>query len=407
MLDIMLKRGFAVILTLVFLSFLASVFAGSATSVDDEFRKLANYAGEYETGNIDYVKLLVYSSSIKAKMNEILGATGKEIGGVLKQEQIREILGEPLEETKWVWSEGEEKEVKLDSAVPVWKKIVFDGRKIQIRLNAWPSIFSRKESKEEDENQTKKNNELENLEGKLIYRLNFEIEFKKPEQQLNIQSKIDEIQKLAQIFNSNPSSENAEILAKESVNAERTFESYFKQSGQKCEDIMAGIFGTENKRQTQKLLVNEISFCEGDNFEVIARLEMCEECEWNWINLDFRFEGRGPGFKLEEAKVDTLSPKTFENLNPAEFEAEMRKIMDEIKQSCDTKDFNAIIVAKSKIWPLNDAWNKKSNDVWQEVDKIFKSQTESMTEEQRQEFDRNYGWVKQEQQKKAKSKRVG
>jgi hypothetical protein len=30
-----------------------------------------------------------------------------------------------------------------------------------------------------------------------------------------------------------------------------------------------------------------------------------------------------------------------------------------------------------------------------------------MTEEQRQEFDRNYGWVKQEQQKKAKSKRVG
>ncbi|MBU1160154.1 hypothetical protein KKD04_03175, partial [Patescibacteria group bacterium] len=373
----------------------------SASSVDDEFKKIANYAVEYETGNINYAQLLIYSSAVRENMNEFLGATDREAGGILKQEQIKKILGEPVEDTKWVWSEGEEKETKLDNAVPVWKKIIFDGKKIQIRLNAWPSIFSRKEFKDGNENE-----ESENLEGKLIYRLNFEIEFKKPEEQLDVQSRIDSIQTLAQNFNSGPSSENAEALAKESVNAERTFESYFRQSGRKCEDIMGSIFGTENKRQTQQMLVQEVSFCEGDNFEVIARLEMCDKCEWNWINLDFWFEGRGPGFKPKEENTDAVSPKNFEDMNVAEFEGEVRKIIDEMKQSCDSGNFNAIMSAKNKLWPLNEAWNQKSNNVWKEVDETFKSQTDSMTPEQRREFDQNYGWIKQEQEKKQKAKEL-
>jgi len=399
----MKKRGFIGVFALFLLVCLASV---SATSIDDEFKKLANYAEEYETGNLDYVQLLIYSSAVREKMNEDLGATGKEIGGVLKQEQIKKILGESIEDTKWVWSEAEEKEIRLDNSAPVWKKIVFDGKKIQIRLNAWPSIFSKKEFKENNENKEGKNKEFEDLEGKLIYRLNFEIEFKKPEEQLNIQSKIDNIQTLAQTFNSDPSSGNAESLAKESVNAERVFESYFRQSGGKCEDIMGSIFGAENKRQTQQLLVQEISFCKGDNFEVIARLEMCDECEWNWINLDFWFEGRGPGFKTKEGEKNPISPKSFENLNSAEFEGEVKKIIDEIKQLCDNKDFYSIMGAKNKLWPLNEAWNQKSNNVWEEVDKTFKSQVESMAQEQRQEFDQNYGWIKQEQEKRKKVKEL-
>ena len=318
----MVKRGFVVVLVLLLSVFLTSVSATSIAFVDDEFKKLAYYAGEYETGNIDYVQLLVYTSSIKGKMNGVLGAAGREMGGILKEEQLKSVLGEPTEETKWVWVENEEKETKLDNAVSVWKKIVFDGRKIQIRLNAWPSIFSRKEFKEDNgnEDEKKKNQELEDLEGKLIYRLNFEIEFKKPEEQLNIQDKISNIKTLAQTFNSDPSSGNAEALAKESVNAERTFESYFRQSGGKCEDIMSSIFGTENKRKTQQLYVQEISFCGGDNLEVIARLEMCDDCEWNWINVDFRVEGRGPGFNLKEGEMNPMSPKSFENMDFAGFE---------------------------------------------------------------------------------------
>ncbi len=404
----MVKRGFAIASVLLLLVFSAGVYTVSAASVDDEFKKLAYYAGEYETGNLNYVQLLVYTSSIKEKMNEILGATGREMGGILKEDQLKSVLGESTEETKWVWSEGEERERKMDNAVPAWRKIVFDGRKIQIRLNAWPSVFSRKEFKEDiqDKEKENKNKGFEDLEGKLIYRLNFEIEFKKPEEQLDVQSKIDNIKALAQIFNSDSSPGNAEILAKESVNAEKTFESYFRQSGGKCENIMSTIFGTENKRKTQQLYVQEISFCEGDNFNVIARLEMCNECEWNWINIDFWVEGRGPGFKSPEGEMNAVSPKTFENLDFASFEEEIRKMIDEIKQSCNNKDFNSIINAKSKFWSLNDAWNQKSNDVWKEIEKTFQSQTESMTQEQRQEFDQNYGWIKQEQEKKKKAKEL-
>ncbi len=410
----MIKRGLVGVLVLLLLVFSIGVYmvsTVSATSVDDEFKKLAYYAGEYETGNIDYVKLLTYTSSIRGKMNEILGASGREMGGILKEEQLKSILGEPTEETKWVWMEGEEKEKKMDNPVPAWRKIVFDGRKIQIRLSAWPSIFSKKDFKEDNQNkdgeeQNDKNQELEDLEGKLVYRLNFETEFKKPEDQLNIQDKIGNIKALAQAFNSDPSSANAETLAKESVNAERAFESYFRQSGGKCEDIMSTIFGTENKRKTQQLYVQEINFCEGDNFEVIARLEMCDECEWNWINMDFRVEGRGPGFKPKEGEMNQQSPESFKNMDSAGFESEIKRIIDEIKQSCDNKDFNSIMNAKNTLWPLNDAWSQKSNDVWKELNKTFQSQTESMAQEERQKFDQNYGWIKQEQEKKQKAKEL-
>jgi len=74
-----------------------------ASGIDSEIKKLTNYASEYETGNINYVQFLVYSSSVREKMNGILGATGKEMGGILKEEQLKSILGEPTEETKWVW----------------------------------------------------------------------------------------------------------------------------------------------------------------------------------------------------------------------------------------------------------------------------------------------------------------
>ncbi len=369
----MRKRGFAVLILIVLLLLSPLVLA----NVDSEIKKITHYAEEYETGNINYVKLMLHLSSAREGLNEILGATGREIGGVVKQEKIKEILGEPVEETKWVWSEGEEHDIKLDNSVPVWKKIVFDGKKIQIRLNAWPSIFSKKEFKEGPE----ESEDFEELRGKLIYRLNFEIDFKKPEEQLDIQDKIDNIQSLAEIFSANPSSENAEALARESVNAEKIFENYFRQSGGKCEDLMKSVFGSENQREDQKLLVQETSFCEGDNFEIIARLEMCDDCKWNWINFDFWIEGRGPRFKpLKEEQTETFPQEIFKDKDDAYFKEEIIKIINEVKRLCAEEDFAAIMFLKNKLWPLNEAWNQKSNDVWKDVDKEFQKNNGNVAE---------------------------
>lgn len=191
-----MKRGlrFGIVITIVLL--LSGVFAVS--DVDSEMQKITHYAEEYETGNINYVKLLVYISESKQNLNEILGATEKDIGGVLKQEKIKEILGESIEETKWVWVEGEEQDKKLDYSVPIWKKIIFDGKKIQITLDAFPSIFSKKQIEQLDD---KKQQENSVKEGELVYRLNFWIEFKRQEEQLDIGGKINEIKNLAESFN--------------------------------------------------------------------------------------------------------------------------------------------------------------------------------------------------------------
>lgn len=379
-----MKNNKGVILAVLFIIlFSSSVYAAS---IDAEIKKITNYAEDYETGNINYVQFLVYSSAVREKMNEILGATGREMGGILKEEQMKSVLGEATEETKWVWVENEEREKKMDKAVPAWRKIIFDGNKIQVWLNSWPSIFS------------KKNETL------LIYRLNFEIRFKEPQEELNVKDKIPLIKELAEQYNKNPTRENAEKLARESVNVEKTFEAYMQQNQGKCEDVLKSIMGTESKLWEQKMLAYDIDFFSGKNFDVRMKLEMCDECEWNWINLDFWFEGRGPGFKEPEQKeVQAGIPEKMEG---ADYKKEIINVLDEIKQALNANDFSKAVSLKTELWKLNEAWNQKSNDVWKEIGSIFESKRQSMTPEQQQEYSKNYGWIRDEQVKREKEKEI-
>ncbi|MBI2045196.1 hypothetical protein HYT23_03995, partial [Candidatus Pacearchaeota archaeon] len=123
------------IFLLVFFVFLLSPLI-LASSVEDEIQRITHYAEEYETGNIDYAKLQLYLSSVRQDLNEILGVVDRDEGGLLNEEQIRKALGEPTEETSWVWVEGQEREKRLEKPIPAWNKIIFDGKKIQIRLDA-------------------------------------------------------------------------------------------------------------------------------------------------------------------------------------------------------------------------------------------------------------------------------
>src|SRR3989338_310845 len=289
----------------------------------------------------------------------------------MKQEKIREILGEPTEETKWVWVEGEEHDKKLDSSVPAWKKIVFDGKKIQISLDAFPSIFTKKqfdnEGDNKDEQIERESNEGPIKEGDSIYRLNFWIEFKKPEEQLDISGKINEIKSLAEKFNSDPSQSNAEILAKESVNAEKTFESYFRQNQGKCEDLMSGIFGSESQMPNQNMLVQEISFYEGEKFEAIARLEMCDDCEWNWINLNLWLNTRGPMPKMDEGG-EMISPDQYRNKDVEYYKSEIISLLDDYKGAAEQQNWGELNTINMKIQAINEAWNQKANEVWKEIE---------------------------------------
>jgi len=326
-----MKKG---VVFLLFLLFFSCISVSANSALEAGMKKVTYYAQEYETGNVDYVHLLIQINAVKENLNRELGATEIE-GGLLKQDQVRDILGEPTETTKWVWVEGEEQEKKMDNEVPVWRKIIFDGKKIQIKLNAWPSIFGKKKYDDRE------NSLFDELEGKLIYRLNFEVQFKKPEDQIDIESKIDKIQNLAEIFNSDSSKNNAIELAKESVNAERAFESYFKQNQGKCEDLMISIFGAENLRGTTGTIAYDIEFYSSDNFEAILKLEMCEDCQWHWINMNMWLESRGK-FKLPQGDKDMLdknSMNKYKGMDLNKFMQETETLLENMKTSLDSGDY--------------------------------------------------------------------
>ena len=158
------KRLFVLVIFLILFSiFLISI---SAQSVESGIKELTHYAEEYETGNIDYTKLIVYSSSVRKQMEEIAGVVDKNEGGIFDEAQVRKILGEPSEETKWVWDEQLQRERKLDKKIPRWENIIFDGHIIQIKINAHPSFYVKHERDE-------KTGEEKIIESgdKIVYRL--------------------------------------------------------------------------------------------------------------------------------------------------------------------------------------------------------------------------------------------
>lgn len=366
---------------LVVLTLLVLLFPIISASIDSEIKKITHYAEEYETGNINYAQLVVKISSARQRLNEILGAIDIE-GGLLKQEQIKSSLGDPTQETKWVWIEEEHQEKKLDYEIPVWEKRIFDGKKIQIRLNAYPSI--RKKFSGEN----------------IVYQLHFSIDFKKPSENLDMNSKIDKIKSLAEKFNSENSKENGLILAKESVSAERIFETYLRQKTGSCEDVMNSIFGSENKRPAQKTYVQEIEFFSGEDYEVIANLEMCDECEWNWVNLDVWFDTRGRGMKTDKKETEVISPEDFKHLSESEIKTKIVQILEKIKTSAQQEDFSNLIELKSELWALNDAWNQKANDVWEEVEEKYPPEFNF------EDSSEDYPWIKREIQKRNYEKQL-
>ncbi len=347
-----------------------------AASFDEEMQKTSSYAQDYETGNINYIQLLLQTSAASKRMNEALGSE-KLDGG-----QLKSVLGQPTERTKWVWVEEEQREQKLNEELPAWRKIVFDGKKIQIWVNSWPTQGK----------------------DKIFYRLNLDIQFKKPQDELDLSSKISAIKELAERFNKNPSGENAEALAQASVSVEKRFWEYLKQSQDQCEKIMKSIFGSENKRQSQKVLVEEVDFYEGDDFVVVLRLEMCDDCEWYWTNINLNYEGRG--FKQPKGESKMFFPEGYKDLSDSGFEREISDTLQNIKQSVEQGNYDTIYSGNNKLNALNEAWNQKSNDVWKEVDKIYEEKRKSLSQEQEQEYHKNYGWIRDEQEKRQKVREI-
>jgi len=365
----MLKRGMFVLLVAVMLV-LPIV---SAAGLQDEIKKITHYAEEYETGNINYVKLMVHTAASRENINKLMGAKELEDHGgqVATAAEIKNILGEPnpKHNTRYIWLQSEERDFKLDKEVSVWKKIVFDGRKIQIRLNAFPVAF-------------KKDGEI-----KVLYHIDVSAEFKTEEEDRDFKKDIKEVGELAQAYSDGPTNDNGEKLARKSTEVERAFNFYAREGAgadKECKDLMNSILGSESRQETQSLAVMEGVFYSGDRVDAVLRLEMCEDCEWRSVNLNLWFEGR---YDFDEGGARRYDHRDFINLDNEGFKREIKGALEVMKKSLEQEDMGTAFNMQMKLWAVNDAWNQKSNNVWEQVEQEFEKERSLRSDEEMGNYD--------------------
>lgn len=347
------------LVTSLVLAFFLSVSVHAAP-LDDEMQKLTHYAEEYETGNINYPQLLVYLSNAQQNIENILGSSYRSQENTLTAEKLAQLFGKPTESTYWLWVDKENTEKKVDTALPGWRKSIFDGAKIQITLDAWPHLF-------------KKNNE-----EKIIYNINLQTTFKKQGTQ-DISSNIDEIAGLARSLQTND--KNAlETLAKKSIQVESAFNTNFQQSTQQCEPLMSKYIGSV--KNTEEHTVQEITLANSKNAQLTARLEWCDNCAWQSVNLNL-WKMQRRGYPSGGVSPSEALRNTFRNYDTEKLKQELEQAIQEYISSIDKKDTSQI---EQRIMELNNAWNEKANNVWDQVNREFNEKQQALTEEQRRLF---------------------
>ncbi len=352
----MVKRGlFCLVLMLLSLIFISSVSASNAFS--DEVKKVTYYAEEYETGNINYAQLIVYISTLQQSAERVFDED------VTRAEQLGELLGPATEETYWVWDQDGQKEVYLDKPLEGWRKLIFDGRKLQLWLGAWPSI---------------RENNIE----KVYYNLHVDVQFKNEEELEAIDDKIAEIIELADKVKNGENFE--EELAKQSVSVERTLGRYLNSNPEQCKNIMEKYVG--NIRDSQETILKEYKLGSGKYGSVKARLEYCESCENSWIGINVYREHQGRYEEDQSQDYEVQDYKEFRAWSEEKIKEELKDNIEEYAESADDAKIDRRL--ESRIGALSNALNEKGNEIWKEVDKEFNEKHNSLADEER----RNYDW---------------
>lgn len=314
-----------------------SIFA--ADSFNNEIKKITYYAGEYETGNINYAQFLVYSNSIIGKIDEVIGTAF--LNGVSEQDEIRSTLGEPSDETKTVWSNYNE-EMKLDNPLPVWNKIIYDGEKIRITFDANPNY--------DDYNK------------KVIYRPGIYLELKSPEIKLDVNDKLPEIKDLAKEYSSTPNNALAQKLAQKSADLQNEFREYYDQNQGDCEAMMKQIFGSENEGEVRKVNSIEYELASNDDGSLAVTVDSCDECENPYLNIWVKIMLNNQDLK------ENNEFKREEYTNDQEYYlSSLKKLIEEYKSLFNEKDYQGLAKDSGELKRLNEGinqgfWNININD---------------------------------------------
>ena len=336
-----MKKILVVILMLVLLPVV------SAGSVDEEIGKLVSYAEQYEMGNINYLELQIYSSLERTKINSILGSFQWEEQGPegITAEAAENYFGKPKGYTKWPWNVKENKEVQVDEEVPWFEKIIFDGKRVQITFNAWPHVYT-------------------NEEQKLYYWTDFKIKFKK-EYSIDLGALASEVKSLGESYSSGGAS--AEEVGKVMTENEEALRMYVEQNQDNCENVMNKLFSEDYKVSEEHKVYWEVEFYEGENLEVIMKLEMPEcngECQWPWIGMWFEPRYFKENKDSGSGSFEKADREALRALSKEELEEELKNILNEVHRKCIEIDngeasWNSIMDYQDKLNAINEVLSEK------------------------------------------------
>src|SRR3989344_1082755 len=372
------KCGKVMVIVLLVVLFSLSLSAAESSSMEKEIQRLTYYAQEYEIGNINYAQFSVYLGSVRESLSLALGAEKSNEGSILEAAELEATLGRPTEKTEWVWVEKEDREIRMEKEIPAWRKVIFDGNKIQIRLNAWPHLL-RVEDKD------------------VRYRLNNEIVFKRQEIAFNPQEAITKVKQLAETYNSEQTQENADVLAKESVLTEARFRELLERNPDKCENTIQSFLGSEAQRREQEMFRKEITLYEGKNYEGMLILESCENCEWQWINLNAYVNTHGRNYIGEQdgQAPNSQARDAYKDLTDTQFKEEIKATVEAMKKALEER--KSIREYETKLRALNEAWNERSNTIQEEIEQRFREKREALPAVALQ----NYNWKGEEDERRA------
>lgn len=341
------------------------------SEIEDNINSIVHYAEEYEIGNINYLQLNVYGHKIRADLNLLLGGgIGNEWGRIPK-ENLEKALGTPTGHTNWLWIDNKHMDKRFDESMPQWEKIIFDGRKVRIIFNAFPSAI-----------------ELENGDIFKYYSVDLNVKFKK-KYTFDFDSRLDEITSLAADYKATETRNSGEAAVKKMLEAQRLWSGYVQENSEQCVAVMDGLFQPDEKGLKRREMEWRFPIFAGSDFDVMTNIHMCEECEWHSVWIDFWFEGRGAVNALAspELQFGKLEHKVDEDyfwtLTADELNQELKKAVFEIRDASQkfgkttSDDFaKKFYFNRFKIQQINRILDGKYNEV-QELDPGIAKRIES------------------------------
>jgi hypothetical protein len=324
-----MKKGLVLIgLLLCFVTLSFQIIAAAAPQTDssiisNELKKVANYAEDYEGGNINYAQLLVYISAAKQNIDVVLKDIYTQTGTPISQSQIEDILGPSTGTTDETWSMWQQKLITLDESFPTWEKTIFDGRDMQIVVNVHPDMGLK--------------------DGKEFPGAIFDITpvFKLEVTQTSL-SKIQDMVDEFKTYDQTPTDELARQIAKEIGDLSSSFRSNSQESGN-CEKEMQRIFGSETSRNEVHSF--NIRLKEDQNSSVDAFFQYCDGCNV-FGSIDLKFTVMSEGTQQEDKEMDK---QQFMGLTDDQYEQQIKSLFEEFIKNPDA-------ILGNKISALTHAW---------------------------------------------------